>query len=109
MNAGLSSIKRYITSYRKTTENVSRESGTVPNSQAGVAGSQNTADNPELAATKLKHEITEKLGNILKSDGFSKLVKDSVKAQMSIKPEDVAKPGKIDELYERIQRTSASA
>ena len=55
----------------------------------------------------IKAKITEKLGNLLKSEGFTKLVKDSVKAQMSIKPADVAQNGKIDELYEKITRTSA--
>ncbi|MCR5591189.1 MAG: flagellar hook-length control protein FliK [Lachnospiraceae bacterium] len=102
-----------------------RESLTSPDLQHAIShgservsenttGSQNpavpgvqTEDSPELAAAKLKHKITEKLSSILRSDGFSKLVKDSVKAQMSIKPEDVAKPGKIDELYDKIVRTSA--
>lgn len=57
-------------------------------------------------AKSVKAQILEKLNELLKSDGFSKLVKDSVKAQMSIIPEDVAKSGKIEELYERIQKTS---
>lgn len=57
-------------------------------------------------AKSVKAQIHEKLNELLKSDGFSKLVKDSVKAQMSIIPEDVAKSGKIEELYERIQKTS---
>lgn len=54
-----------------------------------------------------KDSIAGKLGELIKSEGFSKLLKDSVKAQMSIKPEDVSKSGKIDELYDRIQKTSA--
>lgn len=61
---------------------------------------------PELTEKTVKAQIHEKLNGLLKSDEFSKLVKDSVKAQMSIKPEDVANPGKIEELYERIQRTA---
>ena len=62
--------------------------------------------NTEDKALAIKAQIHEKLNDLLKSDGFSKLVQDSVKAQMSIKPEDVAAPGKIEELYERIQKTS---
>ncbi len=62
---------------------------------------------PEVSAESIKAKITEKLGELLKSDGFNKLVKDSVKARMSIKPQDVAQNGKIDELYDRIQKTSA--
>lgn len=54
-----------------------------------------------------KESIGGKLSELMKSEGFSKLVKDSIKAQMSIKPEDVSKNGKIDELYDRIQKTSA--
>lgn len=61
---------------------------------------------PALTEKTVKAQIHEKLNGLLKSDEFSKLVKDSVKAQMSIKPEDVANPGKIEELYERIQRTA---
>ena len=54
-----------------------------------------------------KESISGKLSELMKSEGFSKLVKNSIKAQMSIKPEDVSKSGKIDELYDRIQKTSA--
>ena len=96
---------------------MSAETAEVPASQPGsvsdnpadaAAGSANIpVSENEAAAVRLKHKITEKLNSLLKSEGFSKLVKDSVKAQMSIKPDDVAKNGKIDELYERIQRTSS--
>ncbi len=65
-----------------------------------------TAQTSDITAKTIKAQIHEKLNELLKSDGFSKLVKDSVKAQMSIRPEDVANPGKIEELYERIQKTS---
>ncbi len=61
------------------------------------------SDNPQIAA---KATITEKLSQLLSSEGFSKLIKDSVKAQMSIKPQDVAGEGKIEELYEKIRSTS---
>ena len=61
----------------------------------------------ENTAQSVKEKITEKLNDLLRSDGFSKLLKDSVKAQMSIKPEEVAEKGKIDELYDKIQKTSA--
>ena len=61
----------------------------------------------ENTAMSVKEKITEKLNDLLKSDGFTKLLKDSVKAQMSIKPEEVAEKGKIDELYDKIQKSSA--
>lgn len=54
-----------------------------------------------------RQTITDKLTHLLRSEGFSKLLKDTVKAQMSIKPEDVSQNGKIEELYSRIQKTSA--
>lgn len=73
-----------------------------PHTVSTVTGEQD----PALTEKTVKAQIHEKLNGLLKSDEFSKLVKDSVKAQMSIKPEDVANPGKIEELYERIQRTS---
>jgi len=73
-----------------------------PHTVSTVTGEQD----PELTEKTVKAQIHEKLNGLLKSDEFSKLVKDSVKAQMSIKPEDVANPGKIEELYERIQRTA---
>ncbi len=60
----------------------------------------------DTAEAQVKETINEKLGQLLKSDGFSKLLKDSVKAQMSIKPQDVAGEGKIEELYEKIRSTS---
>ncbi len=63
--------------------------------------------NTEITGESVRLKIAEKLNELLKSDGFSKLVKDSIKAQMSIKPEEVASNGKIDELYDRIQKTSA--
>ena len=73
-----------------------------PHTVSTVTGEQDHA----LTEKTVKAQIHEKLNGLLKSDEFSKLVKDSVKAQMSIKPEDVANPGKIEELYERIQRTA---
>ncbi len=73
-----------------------------------TTGTAPTATQPdELAQQSVKAKIHEKLNELLKSDGFSKLVKDSVKAQMSIKPEQVAEKGKIDELYDKIQKTTA--
>lgn len=71
------------------------------NPQAGTP-----VQNTEESAKTVKAQIHEKLNSLLKSDGFSKLIKDSVKSQMSIRPEDVAKQGKIEELYERIQKSS---
>ncbi len=59
------------------------------------------------AAENVKEQISAKLSDLIKSDGFTKLVKDTLNAQMSIRPKDVAEPGKIEELYERIQKTSA--
>ncbi len=58
------------------------------------------------AGIAAKESINEKLGQLLSSDGFTKLIKDAVKAQMSIKPQDVAGEGKIEELYEKIRNTS---
>ncbi|MCR5831416.1 MAG: flagellar hook-length control protein FliK [Lachnospiraceae bacterium] len=61
----------------------------------------------ENTAESVREKITGKLNELLKSDGFTKLLKDSVKAQMSVKPEEIAEKGKIEELYQKIQRTSA--
>lgn len=58
-------------------------------------------------AVAVKAQISSKLSELIKSEGFTKLVKDSLTAQMSIKPQDVAKNGKIEELYDRIQKTTA--
>ena len=66
----------------------------------------NTALSPDDPAFAAKQTITKKLAGLLGSDGFSKLIKDSVKAQMSIKPQDVAGEGKIEELYEKIRSTT---
>lgn len=78
----------------------------VARQQPHTASTVIQEQDPELTEKTVKAQIHEKLNGLLKSDEFSKLVKDSVKAQMSIKPEDVANPGKIEELYERIQRTA---
>ena len=74
---------------------------------SAATDSANTINSPEYAAKQLKLKITEKLNELLKSDGFTKLIKDSVKSQMSVRPEEVAQKGKIEELYDRIQKTSA--
>lgn len=75
------------------------------NDSSGSAEKTVSAD-PQAAAANVRARISEKLNDLLKSDGFSKLLKDSVKAQMSIKPQDVSQPGKIEELYDKIQKTS---
>lgn len=80
---------------------------TPADTQNAAPGSTVLANNPEYTALSLKAQIHEKLNDLLSSEGFSKLLKDSVKAQMSIKPETVGENGKIDELYERIQKTTA--
>lgn len=77
-----------------------------PENPAGAV-QENIANAANAAAESVKAKISGKLSELLKSDGFTKLLKDSVKAQMSIKPQDVARDGKIEELYEKIQRTSA--
>ena len=78
------------------------------NVTTNTADAQSKAINdPEIAAKQLKLKISEKLNELLKSDPFTKLVKDSVRSQMSIRPEEVAEKGKIEELYDRIQKTSA--
>ena len=71
-----------------------------------VKGATSQGITGDTAEAQVKETINEKLGQLLKSDGFSKLLKDSVKAQMSIKPQDVAGEGKIEELYEKIRSTS---
>lgn len=76
-------------------------------SQANADGKTVIAGREQQIAQSVKAQITDKLNDLLKSDGFVKLVKDSVKAQMSIKPQDVAQSGKIEELYEKIVRTSS--
>ncbi|MBR4573847.1 MAG: flagellar hook-length control protein FliK [Lachnospiraceae bacterium] len=62
---------------------------------------------PENSAESIKAQVASKLSDLIRSDGFTKLVKDSLTAQMSIRPKDVAEPGKIEELYDRIMKTSA--
>ena len=75
---------------------------------AATTGNVQMTQGPdEVLEQSVKAKIHEKLNELLKSDGFSKLVKDSVKAQMSIKPENVAEKGKIDELYDKISKTTA--
>lgn len=92
----------------KTPNNADQTVANTPaDMQNAAPGSTVLANNPEYTALSLKAQIHEKLNDLLSSEGFSKLLKDSVKAQMSIKPETVGENGKIDELYERIQKTTA--
>lgn len=51
-------------------------------------------------------KINEKISGLFKSDDFKSMLKNSVKNQMTLDPKDVAKEGKIEELYERIQKTA---
>ena len=91
-----------------TDQAVTNDTAGAPNSTPGsTQGITAPANNPEYTALSIKAQIHEKLNDLLSSEGFSKLLKDSVKAQMSIKPETVGENGKIDELYERIQKTTA--
>lgn len=82
-------------------------SGTDP----GVAQDKAALEAKLLSQTEdlptVRQTITQKLTGLLKSEAFSKLLGDSLKAQMSIKPEDVAQNGKIEELYSRIQKTTS--
>lgn len=55
----------------------------------------------------IKERIGNRLSNLLKSDGFNSIIKDSIKSQMSIKPSDISKDGKIEELYQRILRQTS--
>lgn len=75
------------------------------------SGKENNVDKLELPemnnSRNLLEKINEKINDIFKSDDFKELVKDSFKEIMTLDPKDVAKEGKIDELYERIQKTSA--
>lgn len=61
----------------------------------------------ENTEASVNPELAGKLSDFVKSDEFGKLLKDSVKAQFMIKPQDVAKEGKIDDLYERILRQTS--
>ena len=79
----------------------------TPNANTPNAATAVLQQGVEAQTESVRNDINRKLADLLRSDGFTKLVKDSVKAQMSIKPEDVSKNGKIDELYDRIQKTSA--
>lgn len=54
----------------------------------------------------IKEKVAEKLEKLINSDDFNKLFKETVKSQLSLEPKDVAKEGKIDELYERILKTT---
>ena len=86
-----------LSAYSEETAGTADESKLVDAAQKDIAS---------LSPEMIKEKISSKLSYILKSDGFTKLVKDSVKAQMSIKPQDIAQNGKIEELYENIRRTS---
>lgn len=57
----------------------------------------------------LTHEekVNNSITNLLKSTGFKKLLSDGIKAQFAINPKDIAKEGKIEELYDRILKTSS--
>lgn len=97
------------------TDTDTKEAGNVKNAADTATDGSGTATvlgkaedgSAEHAALATRAKITEKLNDLLRSDGFSKLLRDSVKAQMSVKPEQIAEKGKIEELYDRIQKTSA--
>ncbi len=78
--------------------------GAAPAADAGKEANPAAASGSQ--DIPVKAQIHEKLNEVLRSEGFTKLVRDSVKAQMSIRPEDVAEKGKIEELYDKIQKTS---
>lgn len=61
----------------------------------------------EAAPKTVEEQIKDKISSILKSDNFGKVLQDSIKAQFSMNPADVSKEGKIEELYNRISKTSA--
>ena len=102
-----SAARSDIAALRHDAGNVNEDTGngTDAAKDAASAGNVQSSQGPdEVLEQSVKAKIHEKLNELLKSDGFSKLVKDSVKAQMSIKPENVAEKGKIDELYDKIGR-----
>ncbi len=88
-------------------QNVQQAAGESTNGEVAAGAVSATGQPAEPSEVSVKAKIHEKLNELLKSEGFSKLIKDSVKAQMSIKPEQVAEKGKIDELYDKIQKTTA--
>lgn len=51
-------------------------------------------------------ELRESINGLVKSDDFKNLLKDSIKDKLTLEPKDVAKEGKIEELYEKIRNTS---
>lgn len=100
-------VSAELEAYSEEASESSDEAKLISTAQADIDALKTEEGKPEVSAQTLKEKITEKLQDLLKSDGFTKLIKDSVKARMSIKPQDVAQNGKIDELYDKIQKTSA--
>ena len=59
-------------------------------------------DNARDLISKLKDNVNK----LVKSDDFKNLIKDSIKDKLALEPKEVAKDGKIEELYEKIRNTS---
>lgn len=51
--------------------------------------------------------LREKISNLAKSEGMTKLIKDSVKAQFVMKPSDITSQEKVQQLYDRILKQSS--
>lgn len=51
-------------------------------------------------------KLKDNVNKLVKSDDFKNLIKDSIKDKLALEPKEVAKDGKIEELYEKIRNTS---
>lgn len=66
---------------------------------------EDITDNNEAAGNSTKNML-KSLTDIIKSDDFGKIVNNKIKDQLSLSPADVAKKGKIEELYDKINKQS---
>lgn len=57
-------------------------------------------------ARDLISKLKDNVNKLVKSDDFKNLIKDSIKDKLALEPKEVAKDGKIEELYEKIRNTS---
>lgn len=57
-------------------------------------------------ARDLISKLKDNVNKLVKSDDFKNLIKNSIKDKLALEPKEVAKDGKIEELYEKIRNTS---
>lgn len=55
-----------------------------------------------LSAENLSPELTNQTGKLLESDELNKLIKQEMKNQWMLSPEEVAEENKVDELYQKL-------